>query len=147
MRRDLPDPSGRREAPEALTARPGVTGTILLVEDSGVVRNLIRQVLESNDYVVLDAPSPEEAIRICENHEGEIHLLLTDVMMPGMNGPDLSERVQPLRPAMKVLYMSGNAEDAIVQSGVLRAGIHFIQKPFSPASLAGKILEVLNIDG
>jgi CheY-like chemotaxis protein len=119
----------------------------LLVEDSGVVRNLIRLVLESNGYVVLDAPSPEEAIRICENHEGEIHLLLTDVMMPGMNGRDLSERVQPLRPAMKVLYMSGNAEDAIVEAGVLRAGIHFIQKPFSPASLAGKILEVLNIDG
>ncbi len=119
----------------------------MLVDDSGVVRKLIRQVLELNGYVVLEAASPEEAIRMCENHEGEIHLLLTDVMMPGMNGLDLSVRVQPLRPAMKVLYMSGSAEDAIVRDGVLRDGIHFIQKPFSPASLAGKILEVLNIDG
>ncbi len=119
----------------------------MLVDDSGVIRKLIRQILEFQGYVVLDAPSPEEAIRICENQEGEIHLLLTDVIMPGMSGLDLSKRVQPLRPAMKVLYMSGSAEDAIDQDGVLRAGIHFIQKPFSPASLDGKIQEVLNIDG
>lgn len=130
-----------------MIARPVVTRTVLLVEDSDIVRELTRQILVMNDYFVLEASSPEEAIRICGNHEGEIHLLLTDIMMPGMNGRDLSVRVQPLRPAMKVLYMSGYAEDAIVQEGVLDARINFIQKPFSPASLARKILEVLNIDG
>lgn len=130
-----------------MITRPVVTRTVLLVEDSDIVRELTRQILVMNDYFVLEASSPEEAIRICGNNEGEIHLLLTDIMMPGMNGRDLSVRVQPLRPAMKVLYMSGYAEDAIVQEGVLDARINFIQKPFSPASLARKILEVLNIDG
>ena len=125
---------------------PSGTKTILLVEDSGIVRKLTREVLEINGYAVLEAGSPEDAIRLCESHEGEIHLLLTDVVMPGMSGRDLSDRLQPVRPGMKVLYMSGYAENAIVEHGILDDSIHFIPKPFSPASMAQKIFAVLNSD-
>lgn len=122
------------------------TKTILLVEDSDTVRELTRNILELTGYDVLEAGSPKDAIRLCENHGGEIHLLLTDVVMPGMSGRDLSDRMRPVRPGMKVLYMSGYTDEAIVDHGILNAGIHFIPKPFSPASLAQKILEVLNSD-
>ena len=122
------------------------TKTILLVEDSDVVRELTRNVLDINGYAILEASSPEDAIRLCESHGGEIHLLLTDVVMPGMSGRDLSNRLQRVRPGMKVLYMSGYTDEAIVEHGILDAGIHFIPKPFSPASMAQKILEVLNSD-
>ena len=122
------------------------TKTILLVEDSDIVRELTRNVLDISGYAILEASSPEDAIRLCESHGGEIHLLLTDVVMPGMSGRDLSDRLKRVRPGMKVLYMSGYTEEAIVEHGILDAGLHFIPKPFSPASMAQKILEVLNSD-
>jgi two-component system, cell cycle sensor histidine kinase and response regulator CckA len=140
-------PSAPKEAaPAEMNTVPAGTKTILLVEDSDIVRKLTHDILEINGYAVLEASSPEDAIRLCESHEGEIHLLLTDVVMPGMSGRDLSGRLQPVRPGMKVLYMSGYTNDAIVVHGILNDGIHFIQKPFSPASMAQKILEVLNSD-
>jgi len=122
------------------------TKTILLVEDSDIVRELTRNILDIYGYAILEASSPEDAIRLCESHGGEIHLLLTDVVMPGMSGRELSDRLQPVRPSMKVLYMSGYTGEAIVEHGILDAGIHFIPKPFSPESMAQKILEVLNSD-
>ena len=136
----------KEAAPPGRIASPSYSKTVLLVEDSDTVRELTRNILELTGYDVLEAGSPEVAIRLCESHEGEIHLLLTDVVMPGMSGRDLSDRLRPGRPAMKVLYMSGYTDEAIVDHGILDAGIHFIPKPFSPASMAQKILEVLNSD-
>ena len=136
----------KEAAPPGRIASPSYSKTVLLVEDSDTVRELTRNILELTGYDVLEAGSPEDAIRLCESHEGEIHLLLTDVVMPGMSGRDLSDRLRPGRPAMKVLYMSGYTDEAIVDHGILDAGIHFIPKPFSPASMAQKILEVLNSD-
>jgi PAS domain S-box-containing protein len=136
----------KEAAPAGRIASPSFSRTVLLVEDSDTVRELTRNILEITGYDVLEAVSPEDAIRLCESHEGEIHLLLTDVVMPGMSGRDLSDWVRPVRPGMKVLYMSGYTDEAIVDQGILNAGIHFIPKPFSPASLTQKILEVLNSD-
>jgi CheY-like chemotaxis protein len=136
----------KESAPAGRIASPSDSKTVLLVEDSDTVRELTRNILELTGYDVLEAGSPEDAIRLCENHGGEIHLLLTDVVMPGMSGRDLSDRMRPVRPGMKVLYMSGYTDEAIVDHGILNAGIHFIPKPFSPASLAQKILEMLNSD-
>jgi len=136
----------KEAAPAGRIASPSYSKTVLLVEDSDTVRELTRNILELTGYDVLEAGSPEDAIRLCESHAGEIHLLLTDVVMPGMSGRDLSDRLRPGRPAMKVLYMSGYTDEAIVDHGILDAGIHFIPKPFSPASMAQKILEVLNSD-
>ena len=140
-------PSHAKEAePAEMSDIPAGSKTILLVEDSDSVRELTRRILELSGYVVLEASSPGDAIHLFESHEGEIHLLLTDVVMPGMSGRDLSERLQPGRPDMKVLYMSGYDEEAIVDHGILNPGTHYIPKPFSPASMTKKIREVLGSD-
>ncbi len=118
--------------------------TVLLVEDEGAVRNLIHGVLEMNGYTVLQADSGIEAIRICEEYEGPIHLLITDVVMPQMGGRDLAERLEASHPEMRVLYMSGYTDDAIVHHGVLDEGVAFLEKPFTPDSLARKAREVLD---
>jgi signal transduction histidine kinase/ActR/RegA family two-component response regulator len=125
---------------------PKGTETILLVEDADWVRKLARQVLEGAGYRVLEASSADAAIRMCEtsNNGTRIDLLLTDVVMPGMSGNDMSKRVLVKRPNLPVLYMSGYTDDAIVQHGVLDPGINFIQKPFSPDALALKVREVLD---
>jgi signal transduction histidine kinase len=119
--------------------------TILLVEDAALVRTLARQVLETAGYRVLEAESGEAALRICESINGtRIDLLLTDVVMPGMSGNDMSKILLAKQPDMPVLYMSGYTDDAIVQHGVLEPGINFLQKPFSPGALAVKVREVLD---
>jgi signal transduction histidine kinase len=119
--------------------------TILLVEDAELVRNLARQVLEGAGYRVLEAASAEAAIDLCEQINGDrIDLLLTDVIMPGMSGNDMSRILLKKQPGMPVLYMSGYTDDAIVQHGVLEAGINFLQKPFTPGALASKVREVLD---
>ena len=122
---------------------PMGTETILLVEDAEIVRNLTRKVLETSGYRVLEANSPGAALRICEEYQGAIDLLLTDVVMPDMSGRELANRLAAMRPSMQVLYMSGYTEDAIIHHGVLQEGINFIQKPFSPGELAQKVREVL----
>jgi CheY-like chemotaxis protein len=117
--------------------------TILLVEDALRVRAVVREILEMNGYNVLEARHGAEAIEISERHRGPIHLMVTDVVMPRMSGRELAQRLQPVRPDMRVLYMSGYTDDAIVRHGVLGAGMAFLSKPFTPDALALKVREVL----
>jgi len=117
--------------------------TILLVEDEKMVRDLASEILQEYNYNVLVASNPAEAISICEQSRNTIHLLLTDVVMPGMSGPQLSEKLKSLHPEIKVLYMSGYADNAIIQHGVLKPGTPFIQKPFLPQNLLKKVRQIL----
>ena len=118
--------------------------TILLAEDEEMVRKLAREILVTYGYKVLEAASGGTALLLCEEHNAAIDLLLTDVVMPEMSGRKLADRLADLRPEMKVLYMSGYADNAIVHQGVLEEGTNFIQKPFSPDALAGKVRKVLD---
>ena len=118
--------------------------TILLVEDEAMLRKLARQTLSGYGYRIVEASNGDEAITIAANHEGHIHLLLTDVIMPGINGRDLGIKLLETRPSLRVLFMSGYTDDAIVHQGVLDESANFIQKPFAPESLARKVREVLD---
>jgi PAS domain S-box-containing protein len=118
--------------------------TVLLVEDEDGVRALIRQVLHRNGYTVLQASHGGEALLLCERHEGKIDLLLTDVVLTQMSGTELAQRLLQIRPDMRVLYMSGYTDEAIVQHGVLSPGTSFLQKPFTNEFLARKVREVLD---
>ncbi len=118
--------------------------TILVVEDDPGVRNLVRQVLAINGYPVLVASNGEEALRVSREHREPIHLLVTDVVMPGMSGRVLANRIAWDRPGIKVLYMSGYTDNAIGQHGVLEEGIELIEKPFSPAVFAEKVRKALD---
>ncbi|MBI3603872.1 MAG: PAS domain S-box protein [Nitrospirae bacterium] len=120
------------------------TETILLVEDEDTIRVLLSQGLRSYGYDVLEACEADEALRISRQHAAPIHLLLTDVVMPGVSGRELVERLAPARPEMKVLYMSGYTNDVIVHNGVSAAGTAFLQKPFTPDVLARRVREVLD---
>jgi len=126
------------------TLAPGHGETILLVEDAQRVRAVVREILEMSGYTVLEARHGVEALELSTRHAGTIHLLLTDVVMPQMSGRELSQRLATLRPDLKVLYMSGYTDDAIVRHGVLAAGIAFLSKPFTPDALALKVREVLD---
>lgn len=118
--------------------------TILLVEDEEIVREMATEILRENGYHVMEAKHPNEALILAAQYNGIIHLMLTDVVMPQMSGRDLAEQITPLRPDMKVLYMSGYTDDAIVHHGVLEEGTAFIAKPFSIDGLARKLREVLD---
>jgi signal transduction histidine kinase/CheY-like chemotaxis protein len=119
------------------------TETILLAEDEDGVRALTRTALQRYGYTVLEARDGVEAISICQQHEGPVHLLLTDVVMPGMSGRELAESLSPFRPETKVLYMSGHTDDAIVRHGILDSSVPFLQKPFAVGVLIYKVREVL----
>jgi CheY-like chemotaxis protein len=93
---------------------------------------------------VLSAQSPSEALAVCEKYRDKIDLLITDVVMPGMNGKELKERIEVMSPAIKVLFMSGYPADIVAHRGVLEEGVEFLQKPFTPVMLAKKVREVLN---
>jgi PAS domain S-box-containing protein len=123
--------------------RPG-SETILLVEDDWQLRDLARSLLSSLGYTVLTVDSVTEVEAVCRRHAGAIHLLLTDVVMPGISGKELARRVTQSYPGTRVLYMSGYTTDTIVHHGVLEAGIHFLQKPFTSTALASKVREVLD---
>ena len=123
---------------------PRGSETILIVEDDEEVRNLAARVLKAQGYIVLDGSYGDEALNVCRKHKGPIHLLVTDVVMPGMDGRALSERLSHLHPEMKVLYMSGYTEDAIIHHGVMGKGMNYIQKPFTVNGLTRKVREVLN---
>ncbi|MFZ0970518.1 MAG: PAS domain S-box protein [Candidatus Acidiferrales bacterium] len=117
--------------------------TILIVEDEAALLQVTHRSLETVGYAILPARSPAEAIQISESHPGPIHLMVTDVVMPGMSGAQLAIHLAALRPEMKVLYVSGYTDDTIVRHGVLEPGLAFLQKPFSPKTLARKVGEVL----
>jgi PAS domain S-box-containing protein len=138
-----PDRPSRRSR-EKIKNGAGGTETILLVEDEDAVRRLVRDVLKVNGYDVLEANGGEQALEIARRKEGVIHLLLTDVVMGGMSGRELAEELRPERPDVKMLFMSGYTEDAIIRHGVLTAHTAFIAKPFSPAAIASKVREVLD---
>ncbi len=125
--------------------RPSLRGTetILLVEDDEMVRNLVRETLEREGYKVIGAADPVEAQRIADAHRGKIQLLITDVVMPRLSGKELAKALVERRPAMKVLYMSGYTDSAIVNSGILQKEVAFLQKPFTPAALTSKVRDVL----
>jgi signal transduction histidine kinase/CheY-like chemotaxis protein len=133
------DDAGDAVAPATLNGAE----TVLLVEDQDDVRQVAREILKRYGYRVLEAREPSEALSLCERHEHPIHLLLTDVVMPLMSGRELAERVAPLRPDMRVLFMSGYTEDAMVDQGQLAAGFAFLQKPLVPEGLARRVREVL----
>ena len=118
--------------------------TVLLAEDDPAVRRLARLALERSGYRVLEAGNPQEAIRISQDHAGPIHLLLSDVIMPHSKGAPLVDRLRAAYPDVRVLYMSGYTDDAIVRHGVLDEGTPFLQKPFTPHGLAQKVREVLD---
>jgi PAS domain S-box-containing protein len=143
----LPRTEDRRDVPDKgdpPVEDLGGETTVLVVEDEESILKLAIGILGQYGYTVLSAGDGEEALRIAAAHEGEISLLLADVVMPRMGGRELYERLSQLRPGIKVLYVSGYTDDAIVHQGVLEPGVAFLQKPYSPLSLARKVKKVLN---
>jgi DNA-binding NtrC family response regulator len=140
-RSDAPSDEHTLSRPPAATLRG--SETILLVEDDEQVRGLARAVLNRSGYHVLDAANAGDALLICESFTATIHLMVTDVVMPRITGRALAERLRPLRPEMKVLYMSGYASHSIVRHGILDADIAFLQKPITPDALLLKVRQTL----
>ncbi len=131
-------------APPLPTAPLDGSETILLVEDEAAVRALSVQTLRRRGYTVLEAMNGEEALRVVQGREKEIVLLVTDMIMPQMNGKELAQRLLALHPHLKVLYASGYTENTIMHEGVLEPGVDFLAKPFTPTQLAGKVREILD---
>jgi PAS domain S-box-containing protein len=132
------------EKPEATGPAPRGSETVLLAEDEDGVRALVRQVLRAGGYAVLEAQDGAEALGLAALPVGPIHLLVTDVVMPGLDGRGLAERLAGRHPGLKVLYLSGYTDDEVVRRGVSQEEVHFLQKPFSPAALVRKVREVLD---
>ena len=118
--------------------------TILVVEDDEEVRALVREALETRGYRLLVAAGPEEARRLADEHRGTIHLLITDVVMPGETGPLLADALMAERPNLRVIYMSGFTDEAVVSNGTLPAGTTFLQKPFTLAELEQRVHALLD---
>jgi two-component system, cell cycle sensor histidine kinase and response regulator CckA len=132
--------------PSRKERRHGRNGSevVLLVEDEDNIRNPAVEILESRGYQVLSAADAAQALAVAERHRGPIHLLVTDVVMPGLSGSQLALKLAPLRPEMRLLYVSGYPEDAIAHHGVLESWQHFLQKPFAPGKFLDKVREVLD---
>jgi CheY-like chemotaxis protein len=124
-------------------ANPQASETILLIEDEDVVRAVIYELLQSLGYKVFVAATPDEAISTCLDHDGSIDMIVADVIMPEMSGPELAKKLLEFRPEMKVLYLSGYADTALDHHGILAQDINFLQKPFTHDALAQKVREVL----
>ncbi len=129
--------------PAVLPAGAKGSETILLVEDEDSVRRFARLALEMSGYTVLEARHGAEAIRLAQRYDGPIHLLVSDVIMPEMGGGVLAEQLLEARPGIKVLFVSGYTDDAVVRHGILHADVAFLQKPFTPQSLTRRVREVL----
>ena len=142
----VPESETESDAPAHRPRTRAATETVLVAEDEAGVRGLVRQTLEQLGYTVLEATNGIEALRVVEQHASEIHLLLTDVIMPLMNGHELSTRLRSIRPGTKVLYMSGYADDVLAFHGIARPDMAYIQKPFTPSQLAWKVEAVLSAD-
>ncbi len=142
---EVGEPAAMQAAITATAPRPNVE-TILVVEDEENLRHLARQYLQAQGYTVLEAPNGATAIQVCTEYSGPIHLLLTDVIMPGMNGRELAQSILTLRPDTKVVYMSGYTENVIGHNGMLEAGVNLLQKPFSLPALKAKVREVLDTE-
>ncbi len=119
--------------------------TIMLVEDETTVRNLLCEVLQRCGYQVLVCSTPEEGLSTCRNHHGPIDLLLTDVVMPGMNGREMAERISAMLPDLRIIFMSGYSEQVLMQDGELDPRIEYLQKPFSLQILRNRLLRVLGV--
>jgi two-component system cell cycle sensor histidine kinase/response regulator CckA len=132
------------ERPVEQPELPRGTETVLVVEDDDTVRELVCQMLRTVGYTVLEARHGGEALLICERTSEPIDLMVTDVVMPQMSGRQLAERLEPLQPEMKVLFMSGHTDDAVIRHGVRNAMMTFIQKPFTPAALTRQVRAVLD---
>jgi CheY-like chemotaxis protein len=126
-------------------ASPSGTETVMLVEDDEMVQRLTRKILIHLGYDVLPALDINDALQICDVHPTPIQLLLTDVIMPGMNGVELYARLRAKCPQMKALFMSGYAEEVVVRQGVLPVGTQFIQKPFAMEDLASRVRQALDV--
>jgi nitrogen-specific signal transduction histidine kinase/CheY-like chemotaxis protein len=137
-------PAGAAKSRSGQLAPPQGTETVLLVEDESGVRALTRQVLSKCGYRVLEAAGAGEAVKAAAGASGPIHLLVSDVVMPGPSGRVVANRVAELHPGVRVLFMSGYTDDEVVRHGVLQEGVNFLQKPFSPIALARKVREVLD---
>jgi CheY-like chemotaxis protein len=143
----LPAAADALEAVEPEQERPTpATGaeTVLLVEDEAIVRQLVAEILEAGGYAVLQAGDGPSALELLRRHTGRVDLLVTDVVMPGMSGPDVAAAVAAMRPGTEVLYMSGYTDSAIDHHGVLEPGIAYLPKPFSADELTRKVREVLD---
>lgn len=123
--------------------RPG-SETVLLVEDEEVVRKLSRLILQTCGYTILEACDGVEALRLVAQQQGPIDLLVTDVIMPRLSGPEVAAQLSQTHPKIKVLFLSGYTGDAVVRHGILEADVAFLQKPFTPVALAAKVREVLD---
>lgn len=134
---------GEEKAKAAVVRPPAGKETVLLVEDEEILRDLARNVLEINGYKVLSANNGVEALSLSEKHKDPIHILITDVVMPKMNGRELAEKLKVLRPGIKVLYMSGYTDDAVIQRGKLEPGTAFLPKPFTPSVFVAKVREIM----
>ncbi len=118
-------------------------GNILVVEDDETLREVIPNILDRLGYAYILADSPKDALRLCQQQETRIDLLLTDVIMPGMSGKELWDQIRVIKPEIRVVYMSGYPADVISRQGVLDSGVHFIQKPFSTTDLGKKLQSVM----
>ena len=119
-------------------------GKVLLVEDEDAVRRLAQLGLKNSGYTVLEARDGAEALELAAGHPGRIDLLITDVVMPGMSGPLMAEQLRAARPNLKVLFLSGYTDPAVLRHGILHDEMPFLQKPFTPFSLASRVREVLD---
>ena len=128
----------------SLRAVPRGTETVLVVEDEYAVRRIVKIALESAGYRVIEARNGPEALDAVRLHAGAIDLVVTDVVMPEMSGRELVERIVKDHTAVRILYMSGYTDDAVMRHGIVESGVAFLQKPFTPLALAHKVREVLN---
>lgn len=140
----VPDASALEGARPVLARPSGGSETILVVEDDEAVRKFIQRALRERGYTVLTAQDPAQAVLLCERHESPIHMLLTDVIMPQMHGPELAERLARLHPESKVVYMSGYTDSTVVHRDLVGRGASFLQKPLGPELLARKVRAVLD---